>query len=132
LPGLPSISVLGRVSAAAKSRDINAIEEDVGRIGNEVIPLRRVTKLERADGTPIEPNDTHQDRAQDKSITRIQIIPDLPITIKGTVTVHVYVFTTELEERRGILVNLLEGVGLPIISVIAELDMALDFCWNMY
>lgn len=68
---LPSIGILGHIRTAAESSDINAIEKDIRRVGHELIPLRRVPEVKRTDSTPVESNDTNQDRSQDQSIFRI-------------------------------------------------------------
>lgn len=72
----------------------------------------------------MQPDDTNQYRTENEGILGVQVIPDLAIAIEGTVAVHVDILATELEERRSILVALFEGVGLPVVCVIGELDRA--------
>jgi hypothetical protein len=125
--GIPSICILGHILAAAKSRDINSIKQHISGIGHEVVPLRRIAKLERTNGATLQSDDTHQNGTQDESILCIQIIPDLTISIEGTIAIHIDILAAELEEGRGVLVDLLESICLPVIGVIGELNMALDF-----
>ena len=45
-------------------------------------------------------------------------------------TEDIHVLATQLEERRGVLENLFEGMGLPIVGVVRKLNLALNI-WEM-
>lgn len=125
---LPSISILSRILALTIPRDINPLKQNIRGIGHKVIPLRRVSQFQRTNGTPMQTNDTHQNRAQNEGILGIQVIPDLSVPIERTVSVNVDILATELEEGCCVLVDLFEGVGLPVVCVVGELDCAQDLC----
>lgn len=110
-----------------KTGDINPLKQHIRGICHEMIPLRRVSKLQRTDGTSVQPNNANQNGTQNEGILSIEVIPDLAIAIQGTITIHVDVFTTKLEKGGCVLVDMLKGVSLPIICVIGELDSAQDF-----
>ena len=67
-----------------------------------------------------------QNRPQHIHILRVEIIPHLPIPIQHPTTVHINVLAAKLEERGGVLVDLLETMLLPVVRVVGELDVALD------
>lgn len=126
---VPSIRVLsshGRVLGI--SRDVDAIIENVCRVGDEVVPLWGIAQVQRANGTPIQTNNAKQNRAEDKSVLCVQIVPDLTITVQSAASINVHVLTTELEEGRCILEDLLESIRLPVIGIVGELDGSLDIC----
>lgn len=123
----PSISVLGGVLALAEASDVDTLEEDIRRVGDKVVPLRGVAQLERADSTAVQPDNTNQNWTQNEGVRSVQVIPDLSIAVESAITIDVDVCTTELEESRRILVDLLEGIGLPIVGVVGELNCAQDF-----
>jgi RNA-binding protein YhbY len=50
----------------------------------------------------------------------------LAISIEHTTSIHIHILTAELEEGGSILESLVEGVGLPVVCVIGELNIALD------
>jgi hypothetical protein len=50
----------------------------------------------------------------------------LAVSVQSTTSVDVDVLAAELEEGGGVLEDLLEGVGLPVIGVVRELNVALD------
>ena len=70
---------------------------------------------------------TKQNGSQYVLVFCIQIIPHLAIAIQHSTTIYIDIVAAKLEERRGILVNLLEAVFLPILSVVCELDVTLDY-----
>jgi hypothetical protein len=123
----PSIGVLSGVLALAVAGNIDTLEQDVRRVGDKVIPLRGVSQLERADSTALQPDNTDKNRTQNQSVRSVQVVPHLTIAIESTISIDVDVGSTELEEGRRILVDLLEGIGLPVVGVIRELDCAEDF-----
>lgn len=122
----PSISVLGGVLALAVAGNVDTLEQDVRRVGDKVVPLRGVAQLERADSTAVQPDNTHQNGTQNEGVRGVQVVPDLAIAVESTVTINVDVCSTELEESRRVLVDLLEGIGLPVVGVVGELNCALD------
>jgi hypothetical protein len=127
----PSISVLGSVLALAVASNIDTLEQDVRRVGDKVVPLRGIAQLERADSTAVQTDNTNQNGTQDESIRSVQVVPNLTIAVQGTVTIDVDICTTELEEGRRILVDLLEGIGLPVVGIVGELDCSEDFYDNV-
>lgn len=127
----PSISVLSSNTVFAVSPDIDPVKNDVGRVGNKMVPLGGIAKVQRTDSTTIKSNNSHQDGAQNQSIFGIQVIPNLTIAVKRTSTIDIDVFSTQFEKCCSILINLLEGIGLPVVRVIGELDISLDICPNL-
>lgn len=92
-----------------------------------MVPLRRIAKFQRPNGASIQADNSHQNRAKNKRILRVQIVPDLAVAVDGATTVHINIFAAELEEGRRVLIDLSERVGLPVIGIIGELDGAEDF-----
>lgn len=124
---LPSIGVLSsNTCVLAVSRNIDALEQDISGVGHKVVPLRRVTEVQRTNSTSIEPNDSNQHRTKNKSINGIEVIPDLAVSIKGTATVNIDILSTQLEESSGILVDLGECILLPVVCVVCEGHVSLD------
>ena len=56
----------------------------------------------------------------------VQVVPGLAVAVESAPAKDVDVVPAELEEGGGILVDLLEGVGLPVVGVVGEEDVALD------
>jgi hypothetical protein len=52
----------------------------------------------------------------------------LAVSVQSTASVDVDVLAAELEEGGGVLEDLLKGIGLPVIGVVGELNVALDVC----
>lgn len=125
---VPSVGILGRVAARASARDVNVGEDDICRIGHEVVPLRAVAKLQVLDSGTLEANCAKEDGAKDVDVLRIKVVPGLAVTVEGTTTVDVHIFATKLEESGGVLVSLVEGVLLPVVGIVGELDGSLDVC----
>lgn len=96
-----------------------------------MVPLRRITEVQRTNGTTIEPNNSNQHRTKNKSINGVEVIPDLTISIKSTATIDVDVLSTQLEEGGGILVDLGECILLPIVGIICESDISLNICQSV-
>jgi hypothetical protein len=74
----------------------------------------------------VETDSAEKDWSQDIDVLCIQVVPGLTIAIKGSTTINIYVVSTELEEGSGILESLVECILLPVISVVRELNRALD------
>lgn len=75
----------------------------------------------------MQPDRPEQDRPQHVLILRIEVIPHLPIPIQHPTTINIDVLAPQLEKRRRVLVDLLETVRLPVVRVVGELDVALDY-----
>ena len=67
-----------------------------------------------------------EDGSQDVDVDRVQVVPHLAVAVNGPAAVDVDVLATELEECRDVLEDLWEGVGLPVVRVVGELNVALD------
>lgn len=71
-------------------------------------------------------SDAKEDRAENVDILSVEIVPNLTIAIEHATTVHIHIFTSELEEGGSILEGLVEGVGLPVVRIIGKLDIGLN------
>lgn len=125
---VPTICILRFVFAGRVASNVEVIEDDIRTVSQEVIPLRRVTKVEIRDRSAMQANCAEQDRAQDVDVLSIEVVPYLTIAVQHAAAVDVDVFTTNLEKRRGVLVNLVESVVLPVVRVVGKLNVALDVC----
>ena len=120
------ISILRRVLAHTVTLNIDVCEDNVLRILDKRVPLRAVSELEVLDSPSLEADDTKQNRAQDVNVHSKEIIPHLTVAVESAATIDVDIVTTELEERGRVLESLLEGVILPVVRIVGELDRALD------
>ena len=73
-------------------------------------------------------DNTKQDWPQDIDVFSVEIIPDLSIAVEHAAAVDIDVLAAELEEGGGVLEDLTETVGLPVVRVVGKLDVALDGC----
>lgn len=71
-------------------------------------------------------DNSEQDRSQSVNVLGVEIVPDLTVAIEHATAIDIDIFASELEEGRCILEDLGEAVGLPVVRVICELDVALD------
>jgi len=62
---VPTIRVFSRVLALATAEDVDVVEDYVGRVGNERVPLRTVSELQIRDGSAFCADDTEKDGAKD-------------------------------------------------------------------
>ena len=69
--------------------------------------------------------------AQDVDVLGIEVVPGLTVAVKSAATVDVDVFASNLEKRGCVLEYLLEGIGLPVISIVCELDGSLNI-WSLH
>lgn len=76
----------------------------------------------------MELDNAKQDRSQNVDVFGVEIIPDLAVAVKHAATVDIDILAAELEEGRGVLKDLAKAIGLPVVGVIAKLDVALDSC----
>ena len=129
---IPPVRVLGRVVALAVPADVQVREDDVAAVGDEVVVLRRVAELEVRDAAAVQADRAEEDGAQDVDVGGVQVVPDLAVAVEGAAAVDVHVRPAELEEGGGVLEGLVEGVGLPVVGVVGELDVALDVCEGQY
>lgn len=122
------ISVLRRILALASSSNVDVGKDNVARVCHKVVPLWRVSQVQVLDTAPLEPNCSEENRAEDVDILRIEIIPHLAVAIECTTAVDIDIGAAELEERGCVLEGLVEGIGLPVVGVVAELDGSLNVC----
>lgn len=125
---VPAVRVLGRVLGHGAARDVDVGEDDVGAVGDQVVPLRAVAQLQVRDGAALEADGAEQDGPEDVDVLGVQVVPHLAVAVERAAAVDVHVFAAQLEEGSGILEDLLEGIGLPVVGVIGELERALDDC----
>ena len=126
------IGVLRRTRTLARSLNRDVGEYDIGGIGNEVVPLRAVPHVEIRNVSTLKTDGAEEDRTQDVDVLGVEIVPDLAVAINSSAAVDVDVLATELEEGGCVLEDLVEGVLLPVVGVICELDCALDVCNDVW
>lgn len=142
--GVPAVGVLGRGVALAVSADGDVVVHNIGAIGHPVVVLWRVAQVQVRDGAVVQTDHTEQDRAQNVDVPGVQVVPHLQwqgqhwrdeegtyvsylsITVKEASTVNVHVVSSQLEESGGVLEDLLEGICLPVVGVVGELDISLN------
>lgn len=125
----PPIRILRLIPTRTIPRDIDPVKQHVRRVRHQMVPLRRVPQLQRADRGPTQPDDAHQDGPQDQVVPGVQVVPDLAVAVQRAAAVDVDVLAAQLEEGRRVLEDLPEGVGLPVVGVVGELDRSEDF-WS--
>lgn len=69
---------------------------------------------------------TKEDGSENVDVLGVEVVPHLTVAIEHAASIHIHVIATELEECGGILECLVKGVGLPVVCVVGELDIALD------
>ena len=124
--GIPAIGVLRRAFALTGTCDVDVVERDARTVGDPGVVLRRVAENQIGDRTMFEASYTKQDGAENVDVLGVEVVPGLTVTIEHAAPVHVHILATKLEEGGGVLESLVEGVGLPVVGVIGELDIALD------
>lgn len=82
--------------------------------------MRRVAELDVGDCAVVETDGAEEHWTQDVDVLGVEIPPGLAVAIDGAATVNVDVCTAELEEGRGVLVDLEEAIGLPVVGIIGE------------
>ena len=120
------ISILRWIRTLARSLNRDVGKDHIGGVRNKVVPLRAVSHVDIRDVSTLETDGAEQDRTQDVDVLGVEIVPDLAVAINGSAAVDVDVLATELEEGGRVLENLVEGVLLPVVGVICELECALD------
>ena len=125
---VPTIGILRFVLASRVASDVEVVEDDICAVGQEIIPLWRVTKVKIRDGSAVQADCAKQDRTKDVDVLSIEIVPDLAIAVQHAAAVDVHIFTANLEKSCGVLVDLVESVILPVVRVVGELNIALDIC----
>lgn len=123
---IPPIGVLRRAARHTASRNGNIAKHDVCRICNQVVPLRRISEVQIGDATAVQADSAKKDGAQDVDVFGIEIIPHLAVAVERASAKYIDICAAELEEGGCVLEDLLEGVGLPVVGVVCELDGALD------
>jgi hypothetical protein len=120
------IRVLCRIFANAISFNRDIGEDHIRAIGNQVVPLRRVAKVQIRNGTAMQTNGSEKDRTKDVNVHRVGIVPDLTVPVDCSATEYIHIFAAELEEGSRVLEGLVEGVLRPVSGVVGELDGALN------
>lgn len=69
---------------------------------------------------------TKEDGSENVDVFGVEVVPHLTVAIEHTASIDIHIIATKLEERGGILECLVKGVGLPVVCVVGELDIALD------
>lgn len=123
---VPPVGVLSSVYRLGRSSNVDASEEDIARVGNPMIVLRRVSQRQRADDTGLESHNADKDGAKDVYVLSVKVPPHLAVTVDDSWTIEVDIIATDLEERCGVLECLVEAILLPVIRVIGESDVAKD------
>ena len=125
---VPAIGILGGVAACAGAGDIDVGEDHVSGVGDECVPLRAVAELQILDGRAFEADGSEEDWTKDVDILGVEVVPSLTVAVQGSTSVDVDVLATELEKGGGVLEGLEEGVLLPVVGVIGELNRSLYVC----
>jgi hypothetical protein len=120
------VSVLGLVLAYTATSNVDVGENNLSGVGHEGVPLGAVSELQIFDARLVETNGTKENGADDVDVFGEEIVPNLAVAIESAASVNVDVFTAKLEEGRRVLEGVLEGVLLPVISVVGELKSTLD------
>jgi hypothetical protein len=81
--GIPTICVLGDTLALAEPTDVDVVEDDVGRVCNEMVVLRAITHDDVGDDTVVEAVDAEEYRPKSVDVLCIQVVPDLPVAVEG-------------------------------------------------
>ena len=123
---VPAVCVFGRVVAFAVARDEDVTEDDGAAVGDEVVVLWRVDQVEIPDKAAVQADGAEEDGTQDVLVCCVQVVPDLPVAVERAAAVDVDVGAAELEEGGCVLVDLFEGVCLPVVGVVGEEDVAAD------
>jgi len=125
---IPTIGVLRCDVVLAIATDVDILKDHVRAVGHEVVVLRRVTEVEVGDGTIVQADGAEEDGSENVDILSVQVVPNLSVAVEHASAVDVDVFATQLEESGRVLERLEEGVCLPVVRVIGELDVCLDIC----
>lgn len=123
---IPTISVLRRIVTRTVSTNVEILKDDVGAVGEEVVPLRRVSQVEVGNGSAVQTDGAEEDRSENVDVFGVEVVPDLTISVEHTAAIDVNILAADLEEGRGVLEGLEEAVFLPVVGVIGELDVALN------
>ena len=128
---VPAVSVLLEVAVVACREQIQARVHHIARVGDDVVPERRIAHLDIAHAAPFQPDDGEQDRPLEFLVVDVFVPPCLTVPFYSPGAVDVDVAATEDEERSCILVLEVEGVGLPVCEVIGgegqgALDVEID------
>lgn len=121
---VPSVGVLCCIVRLAEARDVDVGEFDVRRIGNPVVILRAVPQVQVIEGPAMQADDADQDGTKDVDVLRVQVIPYLTVAVESAAAIYIDIRPSDLEERGGVLEDLLEGMCLPIVSVVREEHIA--------
>lgn len=75
----------------AGSSKIQVVEYNIGAVGNEVEVFGRLNEVKVANRTAMKANRAEQNWSQDQVILCVQVVPHLPVAVKGAASVHIYV-----------------------------------------
>jgi len=78
---VPPIRVLSRVLALAAAKDVDVVEDHVGRVSDERVPLRTVSELQIGDGGAFRADDTEEDGPQDVDVLGVEVVPSLAVSV---------------------------------------------------
>jgi hypothetical protein len=123
---IPAISVLSGVLAHTATSNVDIGEQNIAGVGNECVPLRAVSELQILNRGTLRADEAEENGPEDVDVLGVEVIPCLAVPVQSTASVDVDVLATELEEGGGVLKDLLEGVGLPVVGVISEQDVSLN------
>lgn len=124
---IPAISVLGRHrGVSATSSNVDIVKNDIGRVGNKVVVLGRVSQHQVGNDAVVETVNAKQDWTQRVDVRGVCLVPHLPVAVNGSSSVDEDIVASKLEERRHVLENKREGIRLPIVGIIGEENLALD------
>jgi len=123
---IPAIRVTSNVNASTQASDIDAVENHVRRISNEVIVSGTESQIQVADRGIVQSDDSHEGWPQNEVVLSEQVVPNLTVSIYCSSTIQLDVVATKLKEGSGVLEDLSEGIGLPVDGIIGEFYIALD------
>jgi len=123
---VPAVQVLRLVVRGRAGEDIDVGDENVGGVGDEIMPVRGVAELQSGDGAAMEAfSDQHNGPL--KGLVELEsIIPGLTVAVEGAdaSTVDVDVLATKPPPGSLVLELVLEGGIDPEVNVVAETDGA--------
>lgn len=120
--GVPAIAILGWVGGRGSDVDGNAREVDIGAVGDQVEPKGTVDEMQIFERGVVQAVDAYEHRPLGIDVLRIQVVPDLTLSIERTSAKDFNARATELEEGGGILEAQRKGIGLPVVGVVCEED----------
>lgn len=93
-------------------------------------PRGRVSQLDGTNSTAFQADYAHENGPLKQGVGDVRIVPGLSVAIDCAVAVDIDVCAAKLKECGCVLVDLLEGVGGPVVDVVGELDVA-GYIWQL-